>query len=259
MYYYKGMKRTALACCMCLWPLLAGAQSTCETRVDAHPHASTMQRVDYCLNSNYDAVYNNPGLVFSGVTPRHPAAQQSTPKGTAHESSFKADKVTEEYSFVNTQQFPQLKNATLSEREIWEVHQEAAKQLPAVVQPEPIRQPVEKQMKPLPQITESKAGIVARTKKPQRRFMQVTKEETALTAAGPVTQEVAPAADEYTYDTVSTQSYAPATPDAQEYVPATPEAQEYVPAEVAAEPYAPYAPAGQEEILGETVSYAPAN
>ena len=251
------MKKTVLACCLCLWPLLAGAQSTCETRVDAHPHATTMQRVDYCLNAPQAAPDNNPGLVFSGVTPRHPAAGQPASRPTAREGSFKQEQVTVNQTFVETNQFPQFKNTTLSEREVWEVHREAAKQLQSAGVSEPVRQPVEKQMKPLPVITkETKAGLKARKTKPGRRLVQTIAEETVVEAVGPATQEVAPTAEEYTYDTATTQPYAPATPDAQEYVPATPQTQEDAPAEVAAEPYAP---AGQEEIPVGTSSYAPAN
>ncbi len=260
MYYHKSMKKTVLVLGMCLLSVWTGAQSTCETRVDAHPHASTSQRVDYCLNGNQDAVYNNPGLVFSGVTPRHPAAEQSVGKPTAREGNFKQEQVTVSQNFVETRQFPKFTDGHVSQQEIWDKRravyqgqiagQEAAEQAACEPQEESILAPA---------VKETKKGIAARTKKPGRRLMQVTAQETTLQLTEPEMQEVAPASEEYTYDTASTQPSVPATPDAQEYIPAAPEAQEYTPTEVAAEPYAPYAPAGQEEIPVGTSSYAPAN
>ncbi len=276
MYYDKDMKRTILVFCMCLLSMAVGAQSTCETRVDAHPHATTNQRVDYCLNEAYENIYNNPGLVFSGVTTRHPATQQPTQRPTAHEGSFNQDEVTVNQNFVETRQFPKLTDGRVSQQEIWaqrravyqgqQMAQEAAEQTACEPQEEIVK------TEPATTTVETKAGLKARTRKPGRRFMQVSNEmDDTPYMAEPAPQEVAPLAAEYSYDETATQSYAPATQNAQEYVPATDmsaqeyvpatdtSAQEYVPAEQPVQSYEPYVPAGQEEIPVGTSSYAPAN
>lgn len=264
MYYDKSMKKTILAFCACLLPAWTGAQSTCETRVDAHPHATTMQRVDYCLNDTAEYIdNNNPGLVFSGVTTRHPAERQPQDRPSAREGSFKQDAIKVNQDFVETQQFPTFTNDTLSEREVWEQRQ-AARQIQKQPQEKTSVQNVRlPQEKPFVDILETKAGLKARAKKPGRRLWKTTIEQTtAAETAGAeesVVQEVSSVTSEYTPDNAAVQSDAPAGQDAQEYVPATPDAQEYVPAEPAAQPYAPYAPAGQEEIPVGTTSYAPAN
>lgn len=250
------MKKTVFVFFVCLLSVGAGAQSTCETRVDAHPHATTMQRVNYCLNAAQEDSYNNPGLVFSGVTVRHPADEKAASHPTAHNGYFKQDKIEVNQTFVQTQQFPKFTNDTLSEREIWQRRQASKQQEVAV--PEAVRLPQEKFMsqevvrlqqgKQLVEVPETKAGLKARKTKPGRRLVQepVVNEEAAPQAPA---QEVTPVADEYAYDSATPQPYAPATQDAQEYVPAQPSAQ----------PYEPYTQAVQEEIPAGTASYAPAN
>lgn len=264
MHYNKSMKKTVFIFCVCFVPAWAGAQSTCETRVDAHPHATTLQRVNYCLNAAQEESSNNPGLVFSGVTVRHPADEQAASHPSAHNGYFKQDKIEVSQTFVETQQFPKLTNDTLSEREIWQ-RRRAAYQAPVqqaeVAGQEAVRLPQEKFMsqevvpslqgKQFAEVPETKAGLKARKTKPGRRLVQepVVNEEAASAAPETATQEVAPVADEYAYDSVTPQPYVPATQDAQEYVPA----------QQSAQPYEPYAPAGQEEIPAGTASYAPAN
>ena len=250
----KSMKTTIFVLCVCLLPVCAAAQSTCETRVDAHPRATTNERVNYCLHAPADGSESNPGLVFSGVTVRHPAAGETQPAPTARDGSFEPAAVTVQQTFVQTQQFPAFTNQTLSEREIWALRQSASQ----TQQPQPAAAPVLSQEKPFVETLETKAGLKARRTKPGRRLWETTQEETAVVEETGV-QEVSPVAGEYTYDNAGAQPYAPAAPDAQEYVPAAPDAQEYVPAEPAAQPYEPYAPAGQAEIPVGTSSYAPAN
>lgn len=249
MYYDKSMKRTVLALCVCWLPIWVAAQSTCETRVDAHPHASTPQRVDYCLNETYEAIYNNPGLVFSGVTTRHPVTQPAPEPVTAQEGNFKWENVTVNQDFVETRQFPKLTDGRISQQEIWAKRRAAyqAQQMGRKAAEETACELQEEKPVVANTVHETKAGLKARTKKPGRRFVQalVAQREPELYAveSSAMQEEVAPVTDEYTYDNATVQPYTPATPDAQEYVPATPDAQEYIPAEQPAQPYTPYAPA----------------
>ena len=261
MYYDKGMKRTLFTSCMCLLSVWAvGAQSTCETRVDAHPHASTRQRVNYCLNQPAPAQANNPGLVFSGVTPRHPQGNPALQEPSAREGNFDQDKIFIQRTLVGTNRFPAFKNNTLSEQEIWGKRravyqgQQAGREAAEQAECKPQEEPIVKN-----DVQETQTGLKVRMKKPSRRFMEtpeVVQAETVSYRAETATQEVAPVADEYTYDAAAVQPYAPASPDAQEYVPAVQDAQNYVPAQQTAQPYAP---AAQTDIPVGTSSYAPAN
>ncbi len=263
MHYNKSMKKTVLVFCTCLLSAWAGAQSTCETRVDAHPHATTNQRVDYCLNAAYDNIYNNPGLVFSGVTQRHPAAEQPAERATAHNGYFRTGDVAVSQNFVETRQFPKLTDGHVSQQEIWgkrrAVYQ--GQQLGKDVAQQAACEPQEEKPVVKSAVQETPAGLKARSKKPGRRLQKTDiPQETVLKGVEEtVVQEVAPVAAEYTYNVAEAQPYAPAVQDAPEYVPTTPDAQEYTPAEQTAQPYAPYAPAGEEEIPVGVASYAPAN
>lgn len=92
-------------------PVLAGAQSTCETRVDAHQRATTKQRVAYCLTPDSVAADDtNAGLVFSGVSAHYPSEVQPVDVGgaKAKEGSFKPEQVVVSRSYVGTAQFPQV-------------------------------------------------------------------------------------------------------------------------------------------------------
>lgn len=244
MYYDKSMKRTVLVSCVCLLPVWAAAASTCQTRVDAHPRATTSQRVNYCLQAPAEGTNNNPGLVFSGVTPRHPAEQQATTQPTANQGKFDQEKITVERTFVDTRQFPPFKNNTLSEREVWQANKLAAQ----------ARRPVEKQMEEFASACkETKAGLKARKTKPGRRLRAPAE------AIAPQTDLSVPATSQETTPAEESTEDAAVVQEVQEYVPATPDAQEYVPTQQVDQPYAPYVPAGQEEIPAGTASYAPAN
>ena len=253
MYYHKSMKRTVLVVYLCLLSVWAVAQSTCETRVDAHPHATTLQRVDYCLQETHENSYNNPGLVFSGVTTRHPATQQPPQQVTARNGHFRPQEMAVTQNFVETRQFPKFADERVSQQEIWAQHRavyqgahmgkEAAEKAACEPQDE---KTVEKSA-----VKETKAGLKARTQKPGRRLVKevVPTEEQVPAPAETAVQEVTTEDDEYAYDNAAVQPYAPVTQDAQEYVPQQPIAQEYE----------PYAPAQQEEIPVGTSSYEPAN
>ena len=258
MYYDKSMKRISLTFCTCLLCIWAKAQVTCEIRVDAHPNATTAQRVNYCLTQQDEGSLNNPGLVFSGVTPRH-LDKPITQKPTAHAGHFNQGKIAVERTFVDTRQFPQWKNGTLSEQEIWATRRGDIEQLT-----EPTQQAYRLGggcRKSLTQAARIKAGLQARQIKPGRRLRIVSAEEQSSPEpddlAAPTPQEIAPETTvESSSDSAAVQPYMPSVPDAQEYVPATTsDVQEYIPAEPIAQPDS----AGQEEVPTGTASYAPAN
>ena len=259
MYYDRNMKKTLFAFCVCFLSVWVGAQVTCESRVDAHPHATTKQRINYCLTNSDETPSGHPGLVFSGVTTYQPAEQTATQKPSAAKGPFNPDKITVQRSFIGTQQFPPFTNETLSEREIWQLHQQNEQQpVPSVLGQ--VRQPVEKQMSPLSeQIVETKAGLKVRQTKPGRR-LYIDSAQTSSSAVTDLsesaTQQVVAPADAYTYDSTQVQPYTPAVSPAQEYVPAMQDAQEYTPVEQTDQAYMP---AEQEEIPVGVASYAPAN
>ena len=247
MYYDKGMKRTVFALGACLLGVWAGAQSTCEVRVDAHPRATTKQRVDYCLTGSSETESNNPGLVFSGVTSRH-AEESIVEKPSARAGYFNQENIKVERSLVSTRQFPQFTNGTLSEQEMRATRRVAIEPFNYTTQ-QPYRT-VERQERSLSTVVETRAGLQTRQAKPWRKLRIVEKEQPSpVTDLSEVTskEEVAPVAAEYTYDSANTQSY----------IPSAPQAQEYAPVEQAAQPYAPETVAPQEEILEGTSAYAP--
>lgn len=104
------MKKIIFFISLCLLPLGVCAQSTCETRVDAHQRASTKQRVRYCLTPQVqENTATDTGLVFSGVSTRRVAqTQPSRVRPTARNTHFDSSKVAVSTNFVDTGRFPQL-------------------------------------------------------------------------------------------------------------------------------------------------------
>ena len=89
------MKKSLVSLVSCLLTGAVYAQSTCEIRVDAHPNATTNQRVAYCLTPEFnapDTTYS--GLVFSGVSTHQPHVTQPTQeRPTAKRRNFKSEKM----------------------------------------------------------------------------------------------------------------------------------------------------------------------
>ncbi len=104
------MKKILLLAISCLWPVSIYAQSTCETRVDAHQKATTNQRVAYCLTPDYavpDSMYSE--LVFSGVSTHNTqTAPATTVRTTTKPGRFDPDKVSVYRSYIPSTQFPEL-------------------------------------------------------------------------------------------------------------------------------------------------------
>jgi hypothetical protein len=112
------MKKFLILLSCCLLPVLAGAQSTCETRVDAHQRATTKQRVAYCLTPDSVAADDtNAGLVFSGVSAHYPSDVQPVDQGgaKAKEGNFEPEQVVIARTYVGTAQFPQVFDDKASE------------------------------------------------------------------------------------------------------------------------------------------------
>lgn len=260
------MKKTVLLLSVCLSSVYAAAQSTCETRVDAHPKATTLQRVNYCLTPDQAAPAPRAAedLVFSGVTTRGvPQTQQDPVRPSARKGSFTPDQVAVVQNLVPTQSFPKLTNEQLSEQEKL-ARQKALEEERAKMEAEFAKANLATVSNPAagvqpPAVQETPRGLQARHQKPGRRFMQKPaviepQQEFAAADQEPL-EEVAPAASDYAYD----QSALPA--EVSGYTPYTPA--DETPAS-AYEPYAPaaaaadqYAPAAAQTTGAAT--YAPAN
>lgn len=93
------------------------AQTTCEKRVDAHQRASTMQRVDYCLNTPEEADEATPAEViyYAEITQEDKTAQEEKP--TAKDGYYDESKTKVSRGYLGTRQFPAFTNDTLSESE----------------------------------------------------------------------------------------------------------------------------------------------
>ncbi len=111
------MKKFLISIIGCLFAVVTYAQSTCETRVDAHQKATTRQRVAYCLTPDTVAADDSySGLVFSGVSshqPRETTTKQERP--TAKPGRFKPENVTISRSYVATAQFPQATQSNVGQ------------------------------------------------------------------------------------------------------------------------------------------------
>ncbi len=185
------MKKIFVLMIGCLLAGVTYAQSTCETRVDAHQKATTNQRVAYCLTPDTVTVDNSyTGLVFSGVS-THPVqtvqpAKQERP--TAKPGRFNPDKVTVERSYVATAQFPQVvpgngqaieESPVIVSSNTKVVMLELDETTPQVTTIRPVEHFMSDEVstyRPLHNslvTTETKAGLKARQNKPNRNLKQV--------------------------------------------------------------------------------------
>ena len=153
------MRKILFVLSSCILCNVAFAKDTCETRVDAHPAATTLQRIAYCLNDQVvpATADSNAGLVFSEVSAKPSAsAIKPTQKPTSQEGYFKEDQILVSRDYVATSQFPQLTQQTNGYAQI--------------------KAPVEHQMVEEVKVSvvetsvnrESKKGIKARQTKPAR-------------------------------------------------------------------------------------------
>ncbi len=93
----------------------AAAQSTCETRVDSHPDATTKQRVAYCLTPEEAAPQPaGPQVVFYSVTDNRPQPTEEEETQPKEPVYFDKDGVAVNQNFQDTKNFPAFENDRLS-------------------------------------------------------------------------------------------------------------------------------------------------
>ena len=280
------MKKTVLITSVFCLAVTTHAQSTCETRVDAHQKASTSQRVEYCLYPQNDASgLHNPGLVFSGVSsPDLTEPQREQTRPTARNNDFKPEEVGLSQSFVPTRTFPKVTDGRVSEQEkmakrkALEEGRQAA--LETIAQnPCELPEEVFEEKAVLEQknkVVETAAGIRARNRKPGREMIWKEEENNEATPAMVPTPQTPLGGSEFneelsaTTDVAAPATYDPYTPQeipvgTASYSPAGPQeipvgTASYSPAESQEIPVgtASYAPSATEEIPVGTSSYAPA-
>ena len=103
------MKKIILFGTFCCLYIPLDAQSTCQTRVDAHQEATTKQRVVYCLNpAPVAAQPSESGLIFSTVNAPVQPDEKSTEKATAKAGFFKPEHYSISQTYVESTQFPQI-------------------------------------------------------------------------------------------------------------------------------------------------------
>jgi len=188
------------------------AQSTCQTRVDAHQKATTPQRVEYCLTQDaYPAeTVSNPELIYAQVSSHNPVAAPKQKEYTPSNPYFDENKYTVMQGYVGTSQFPVFQNSIMSEQELaaqrkaW-LEREAAlnqanaplivRQAPTAIVAAPgVAQPTV--TKPVVAIAETKSGLVYRSHKPGRVMKQkglVEESQVTTTSVTTTTVETKPA------------------------------------------------------------------
>ncbi len=191
------MKKTVLITSIFCLALATRAQSTCQTRVDAHQKATTSQRVEYCLYPQNDTSgVHNPGLVFSGVSsPNLTEPERDQTRPTARNNAFKPEEVGLSQSFVPTRTFPKITDGRVSEQEKMEKRKaleegRQAAQETLAQNPCEIPEGVFEENAVLEQksaVIETSAGIRARNRKPGREMIEEedNSEATPATASAP--------------------------------------------------------------------------
>ena len=168
----------------------AHAVSTCETRVDKHQDATTLQRVNYCLTPETAAVANPdvPDLVYYGVVDKKPATTKEETASSRGQSYFKGSGVSVYRNYVGTNQFPELENDILSDKELQELREreelarsEAAQRLQGVkgsfsAQKPQRQEPAQTTSSNSGTLKNDAKGISARLNKPGR-MMRATVEQ----------------------------------------------------------------------------------
>lgn len=87
------------------------AASTCETRVDKHQKATTLERVEYCLNEEANLPNDDKySLVYYGVSDKTPAKQTKQQNEKFRQSYFDDKKWDVSRDYVGTKKFPELVN-----------------------------------------------------------------------------------------------------------------------------------------------------
>lgn len=149
------------------------AASTCETRVDSHPKATTLERVDYCLTPEKEGPKAaGPEVIYTGITDKTPEKTRAEKNTPLKQKYYDEESVEISHGYVGTSRFPVLKNDILSERELQEKQaQEALQDKPAE---KPTRKMKTKKTKTQTQVTKTQTTTVtANAKKPARTMTSV--------------------------------------------------------------------------------------
>jgi len=173
-------KIVPFALLLCLAALPAGAASTCETRVDNHQNASTSQRVAYCLGDDETWTEpERPELIYSGVYGNNPQEEEEVTPTKNKDPYFRANKKTVSQEYVESEQFPDFKNAYMSEQERVALEQKImlARKIAAgnyhITRQKPARldTKVRRQVSTASITVETRSGLVRRQTKPHRTMM----------------------------------------------------------------------------------------
>ena len=187
----------------------AWAYSTCETRVDNNPWASTPQRVMYCLNEEdpYEVQPVPPRVLYTEVMLEEEKQKPVQTRVSDNNPYFRMDRYSVTRDYVGTPKFPEFQNSLLSEQEIWAANhpyqsQPQPQQEVAYTEATQWQEPVSYQTQTTTTTTkkrksgvrETRKGLSRRMQKAQRRNMangttqvQETVVTTTVTEQYPVT------------------------------------------------------------------------
>ncbi len=186
-------------------PLLA-AVSTCETRVDKHPGASTAQRVNYCLTEDPQTQQDTPvtQVILSDVYDvQYPQPKTAQPAPTQETKIYQPNPISMEY--LDKDDYPAFRNDIMPQINAEQAHTSARNALNT-------------------QTTSASKGKKS-LQKPQRQMKEVSAQEetayiadTASYAAQPdytTAYGSASGATAYSYPTTQSQATPTGTPAAQ--------------------------------------------
>ena len=176
------MKKIGIVFSLFTFAIPLYAVSTCETRVDSHPDATTLQRVDYCLTPEQAASQPaGPEVVYASITDKTPEKQQPEKVTPLKQKYYNEDEIEIAHDYIDTSYFPVLKNDIPTQRELQQQQAQAAQQAPQEVKPQR-NMNGKKQKKPAKQIT---AQSVAPSAEKPARTMAVLPEQTPVQADEP--------------------------------------------------------------------------
>ena len=185
--YGEPMKKLFLISLLFSVCALGVQATTCEVRVDAHQKASTMQRVDYCLNApdETDDSLVAEVIYYGVVNPQEDAEAEA--KATAKNGYYDDSKMKVSRGYFGTRNFPAFTNDTLSENERARQREQLAKAKQQILEQQAQRnnvgtpvsvpapsvlaqeaQPEEVQPVKAVVSVETRQGVLQRQKKPAR-------------------------------------------------------------------------------------------
>ncbi|MBR4355202.1 MAG: hypothetical protein IKP96_01305 [Elusimicrobiaceae bacterium] len=106
------MKKIIVLACLWMGGGFLHATSTCETRVDRHPKATTVQRVNYCLtpDESVEESARGPEVIYYDVTIKEPIADPSYTNQARKQVYFDERSMEVARNYVGSTRFPEFKN-----------------------------------------------------------------------------------------------------------------------------------------------------